>query len=101
VETNPGVRSCVIEYDQKTLPLAALMAAIDAADASLPDVTQLVLPSRIVHLPMAYEERWSRDAIERYMKGVRPEGPYLPSNVDYIAANNGLAGACGGGLKPA
>lgn len=24
------------------------------------------------------------------MRSIRPEAPYLPSNIDYIAANNGL-----------
>merc|ERR1719493_552258 len=31
-------------------------------------------------------------AIEKYMKSIRPEAPYLPSNIEYIAQNNGLSG---------
>lgn len=93
VETCAGVRSCMVEYEQRELPLPALLAAIEAADASIGDVSGMVLPSRVVHLPMAFDERWSRDALERYAKSVRPEAPYLPSNVDYVAANNGLASA--------
>ena len=27
------------------------------------------------------------------MRSSRAEGPYLPSNVEFVAANNGLAGA--------
>lgn len=30
--------------------------------------------------------------VARYMKSARAEGPYLPSNMDFIAANNGLPG---------
>ncbi len=41
----------------------------------------VVLPSRIVHLPMAWEEKWTRDAIDKYMRSARPEAPYLPSNI--------------------
>lgn len=51
----------------------------------------MVLPSRIVHLPMAYDDRWTADALDKYAKSTRSEAPYLPSNIDYIAANNGLA----------
>ena len=29
----------------------------------------------------------------RYMKSIRDDAPYVPSNVDFVAANNGLAGA--------
>jgi urea carboxylase len=41
----------------------------------------VVLPSRIVHLPMAWEEKWTRDAIDKYMRSGRPEAPYLPCNI--------------------
>ena len=41
---------------------------------------------------MAFNERWTHGAIQKYMRSVRSEGPYLPSNVDFVAANNGLTG---------
>lgn len=31
--------------------------------------------------------------VHRYMKSSRDDAPYLPSNVDFVAANNGLSGA--------
>jgi hypothetical protein len=37
VETNPGVRSCMIEYDQRKISLAKLIETIDLADSQLPD----------------------------------------------------------------
>lgn len=46
---------------------------LDEAEAQLPDAHNLVLPSRILHLPMAFEERWTRDAIDKYMKSTRAE----------------------------
>lgn len=65
---------------------------LQQAEAELPPTAQMVLPSRILHLPMAFDERWSHDAISKYMKSIRPEAPYLPSNIEYIANNNGLTG---------
>ena len=41
---------------------------------------------------MAFNERWTHGAIQKYMRSVRSEGPYLPSNVEFVAANNGLTG---------
>lgn len=55
-----------------------------------PDQAQdQVLPTRIVHLPLAFNEKWTHDAIAKYMKSVRKDAPYVPSNVDFVAANNG------------
>eukprot|EP00878_Enallax_costatus_P006672 GHUV01006994.1.p1 GENE.GHUV01006994.1~~GHUV01006994.1.p1 ORF type:complete len:992 (+),score=332.89 GHUV01006994.1:1132-4107(+) len=90
VETNAGVRSVMIEYDARQLPLPDLLTLIRKADAAIGDVAHMVLPSRIVHLPMAFEERWTAEALQKYMKSVRAEAPYLPSNIQYIANNNGL-----------
>lgn len=53
---------------------------------------QLKIQSRILHLPMAFRESKSKDAMERYRNSVRPEAVYLPDNVPFVAANNGLEG---------
>ncbi|KAK9838176.1 hypothetical protein WJX81_006705 [Elliptochloris bilobata] len=90
LETSPGVRSCTIEYDQRVLPLAELLELLEAADRALLLASDQVLQTRIVHLPMAFNDKWTNDAVAKYMKSSRAEGPYLPSNVDFVAANNGL-----------
>ena len=43
----------------------------------------------MVHLPLAFNERWTHEAIAKYMRSSRAHAPYLPSNVDFVAANNG------------
>ena len=48
-----------------------------------------VLPTRVVHLPLAFNERWTHEAIAKYMRSSRAHAPYLPSNVDFVAVNNG------------
>ena len=65
---------------------------LQQAEKELPSSDNIVLPSRVVHLPMAFDERWTHDAIAKYMRSVRPHAPYLPSNIEYMAANNGLTG---------
>ena len=56
----------------------------------LPDQAQnQVLQTRVVHLPLAFNERWTHEAIAKYMRSSRKDAPYLPSNVDFVAANNG------------
>ncbi|KAK9808039.1 hypothetical protein WJX73_007706 [Symbiochloris irregularis] len=93
IDMTPGVRSCLLEYDPHTLPLQQLLDTLLAADAKLQPASSMALPSRIIYLPLAFQEATTASAIQKYMKSVRPEAPYLPSNVDFIAANNGLKGA--------
>ena len=55
----------------------------------------LNLPSRRVELPMAFEDRWTRADIERYVKYTRQDAPNVIDghNIEYIARYNGLKGA--------
>lgn len=69
------------------------LQALDEAEREMRPADDLVLPTRILHLPLAFNERWTHDAINRYMRSVRSEAPYLPSNVEFIAKNNGELGA--------
>ena len=41
VETSPGVRSCMIEYDQRVLPLRTLLKTLLEAERQLPDVSRM------------------------------------------------------------
>ena len=56
-------------------------------------VDALSFPARRITFPIVLDDRWSREALERYMKSIRSDAVYLPSNVEYLARNNGLAGA--------
>ncbi|PSC69627.1 urea carboxylase [Micractinium conductrix] len=92
IETSPGVRSVVIEYDQRRLPLPKLLEVVDEAEANMAPADAVKLPYRVLHLPLAFNEKWTHEAISRYMRSIRSEAPYLPSNVKFVAANNGLEG---------
>lgn len=91
VETSPGVRSVMVEYDPDVLSLSRLLSLLRDADEAL-QPPEDALQSRIIKLPIAFGDRWTRAAIERYMKSSRNDAPYLPSNIDFVAANNGLSG---------
>lgn len=47
-------------------------------------------PGRKITFPIALDDKWNREAIERYMRSSRDKAVYLPSNVEYLARNNGL-----------
>ena len=94
-ETAPGVRSLQVHYDPDKLPLQKLVNIVSTVDSQLPDVasTNLSVRSRILHLPLCFNHSGVNGAIQRYIQTVRKEAPYLPSNIDFIAENNGLSGA--------
>lgn len=43
--------------------------------------------------PPGHRQACSLFRSRRYMKSARDDAPYLPSNIDFAAANNGLEGA--------
>ena len=49
----------------------------------------LVLCNRIT-FPIVLDDSWNREAIHKYMKTTRDKAVYLPSNVEYLARNNGF-----------
>lgn len=49
-----------------------------------------LLSSRIIRLPMVFDDRANRDAIEKYMKLQRHYASYLPDPIEFIAKANGL-----------
>jgi allophanate hydrolase subunit 1 len=87
----------MIEYDQRRLPLSQLLAVIDEAERSMKPADDVQLAHRVLHLPMAFNDEWTREAIGRYMRSGRAEAPYLPSNVEFVAKNNGGWGRVGVG----
>ncbi|WP_416413169.1 urea carboxylase [Pantoea sp. App145] len=90
-ELSPGVRSLQIRYDSLILSQPRLMALLLELEAGLGDVSQLKVPSRIVWMPMAFEDSATLGAVERYKETVRATAPWLPNNVDFIQRINGLA----------
>ncbi|MCG8707854.1 urea carboxylase [Brenneria sp. 4F2] len=88
---SPGVRSLQVRYDSRTLSQRRLMTLLLALENTLGDVRQMSVPSRIIHLPMAFEDSSTLASVARYQETVRPNAPWLPNNVDFIQRINGLA----------
>jgi urea carboxylase len=61
------------------------------AETRLPPVATMRVNTRVVHLPMAFEDSATLDAVTRYRETVRSTAPWLPNNVDFIQRINGLA----------
>ncbi|WP_111642460.1 urea carboxylase [Marinimicrobium alkaliphilum] len=90
IELSPGVRSLQINYDSRVLHQTDLMKALLDTEATLPPVDTLRVPSRVIYLPMAFEDSATLDAVARYRQSVRDTAPWLPSNTEFMRRINGL-----------
>ncbi len=90
LELSPGVRSLQIRYDSRVILQGALIARLLEIEAGLADVATLKVPTRVVYLPMAFEDSATLGAVQRYQETVRASAPWLPNNVDFIQRINGL-----------
>ena len=91
IDLTPGIRSLQVHYDSGILSRTALLTLLDRAEGELPDLENLEIPTRIIHLPLSWDDPATRLAIEKYMKSVRPDAPWCPSNIEFIRRINGLA----------
>ncbi|GAB7107225.1 urea carboxylase [Streptomyces phaeofaciens JCM 4814] len=89
-DLTPGIRSLQIRTDPHRLTQDALLAAVRQWVTDLPPTDQLVVPSRTVHLPLSWDDPATREAIARYMAGVRDDAPWCPWNIEFIRRVNGL-----------
>ncbi|SER72371.1 urea carboxylase [Nitrosomonas sp. Nm51] len=90
IDLTPGIRSLQVHFDSLVLPRDKLLSYLIEAEAKLPVMDDLEIPSRIVHLPLSWDDRATRQAIEKYMQSVRSDAPWCPSNIEFIRRINGL-----------
>ena len=90
IDITPGVRSMHIHYSAQ-LRREELVAALDACEKHIPDLDDITVASRVVHLPLSWDDPATQLAIRKYMQSVRPDAPWCPSNIEFIRRINGLA----------
>jgi len=90
LELTPGVRSLQVKLDPDVLGVRGALELVDALEDELPATRDLVVPSRTVHLPLSWDDPATREAIARYMAGVRADAPWCPWNIEFIRRVNGL-----------
>jgi urea carboxylase len=90
VDLTPGIRSLQIKADPSVLPVRRLLGLVQEIEAALPASSELVVPSRTVRLPLSWDDPATREAIQRYMAGVRDDAPWCPWNIEFIRRINGL-----------
>lgn len=90
IELSPGVRSLQINYDSRVIHQRELIDRLLVIEQTLGDARDIKVPSRIVYMPMAFEDSATLDAVARYRQSVRDTAPWLPSNTEFMRRINGL-----------
>ena len=77
IDITPGVRSLHIHYDSRRLARQTLIDTLDEIDRTMPDLADITVPSRIVHLPLSWDDPQAKLAQQKYMQAVRPDAPWV------------------------
>jgi urea carboxylase len=90
VDLTPGIRSLQVHFDARVLPQSRLLELLMHAEESLAAIDELVIPTRVVRLPLSWDDDATQLAIAKYMQSVRADAPWCPSNIEFIRRINGL-----------
>jgi urea carboxylase len=90
IDLTPGIRSLQVHYDSRALPLASLLVELGRIEDAMDDIDAIEVPSRVVHMPLSWDDAATQLAIEKYMQSVRADAPWCPSNIEFIRRINGL-----------
>ncbi len=90
LDITPGIRSLHVHYDGH-LRRETLLEVINACEERIGDLRDFEVPSRVVHLPLSWDDPATQLAIQKYMQSVRPDAPWCPSNLEFIRRINGLS----------
>lgn len=92
IETVPGIRTNMFHFDPTVLSPKGLIEEIKEAEESVKSIEDIVVESRLIKLPIAFEDSETKKAVEKYVKEVRPNAPNVINgyNLEYIAMCNGI-----------
>ncbi|MDP2243228.1 urea carboxylase [Pseudomonas sp.] len=90
IDLTPGIRSLQVHYQPETLSLGDLLGIVAGEWDAVCAAQDLKVPSRIVHLPLSWDDPACQLAIDKYMTTVRKDAPWCPSNLEFIRRINDL-----------
>ncbi|WP_042171250.1 urea carboxylase [Paenibacillus gorillae] len=90
LDLTPGIRSLQVHVDRSRITVGEACRLILELDRKLPPLESIQVPSRIVRLPLSWDDPATQQAIDRYQQTVRSDAPWCPSNIEFIRRINGL-----------
>ncbi|WP_126172018.1 urea carboxylase [Altericroceibacterium xinjiangense] len=90
IDLTPGIRSLQIHFDSRKIAQKHLLDQLVAAEERLGSLDDFEIASRVVHLPLSWQDPAIYQTIEKYMQSVRDDAPWCPDNIEFIRRVNGL-----------
>ncbi len=90
IDMTPGIRSLQIHFDCDSISAREMCKKIEKINSELPKLDDITVPSRIIKLPLSWDDPQTQLAAKRYQQTVRPDAPWCPSNPEFIRRINGL-----------
>lgn len=90
IDMTPGIRSLQVHFDIDKIKTLDMAAAVEKAVKELKGLEDITVPSRIIKLPLSWDDPQTQLAAKRYQDTVRPDAPWCPSNPEFIRRINGL-----------
>jgi len=93
IETLPGLRTNMIHFDPLKISPMEIIEIVKQYEKDLKNIEALSIPSRVIHLPIAFEDSETKKAVEKYVKEIRPDAPNVINgyNIEFIALCNGIS----------
>jgi len=92
-EFSPCIRSTMCRYDPKVISQEDILSLLVHMEQTIPtSLKEMKFPGRKISFPIVLDDKWNKEALKHYMQSMRDKAVYLPSNIDYLARNNGLDG---------
>ncbi|MCM1008807.1 MAG: urea carboxylase [Ruminococcus flavefaciens] len=90
IDMTPGIRSLQIHFDVNKISAREMCSKVIEVNSNLSKLDDITVPSRIIKLPLSWDDPQTQIAAQRYQQTVRPNAPWCPSNPEFIRRINGL-----------
>jgi allophanate hydrolase subunit 1 len=93
IEIIPTLSSYTVHFDPNMISMNALMMILKSIECGTPLSDDISISSRILRLPLAFEDSLTTQAVEKYRATVNPKADNCKtgSNLEYVAACNGVS----------
>jgi urea carboxylase len=86
LETCVGQLAVLIFYDDSTISFDGLVAKLKEIEKRISMIEQMVLPSRLIEIPVLFHDRWTIEAAGDYSAKMKP----VEDNCEVVIKYNGL-----------
>ena len=84
IDMTPCIRSLQVHFDVNKISAREVCEKVKEINANLSSLDDITVPSRIIKLPLSWDDPQTQLAAKRYQQTVRPNAPWCPSNPEFI-----------------